>query len=192
MKLGFDVDGVFCDFNSAYIAKIIAVTGRDTFPPRPFAITTWSYPEDLYGYSKAQIATVWNVIKSERNFWVRLEPFHGERVVQVLDRLHTRQAHGDQIYFITSRPGYKAKLQTEEWLKGMGMPHPTVLLSSEKGLCAQALELDAYIDDRTENLMMVRVQRPSCKVYRVLRPWNEYVPGTTPVYSAYEMLDDLE
>ena len=50
MRIGFDVDGVLADFNKRFIERVIAITGRDLFPPRPFDIPTWNYPEH-YGYT---------------------------------------------------------------------------------------------------------------------------------------------
>ena len=38
MVIGLDVDGVLADFNTPFIARIIQVTGRDLFPPRPFVL----------------------------------------------------------------------------------------------------------------------------------------------------------
>jgi len=78
----------------------------------------------------------------------------------------------DDVYFITSRPGIDAKIQTEDWLYNAGYPHATVLISSAKGLCAQALKLDVYIDDRWENCVDVATTSLKTKVFLLDRPWN--------------------
>jgi uncharacterized HAD superfamily protein len=48
----------------------------------------------------------------------------------------------------------------------------TVLISSEKGLCARALNLDYYIDDKWENCVDVGMES-NTKVYLLDRPWNQ-------------------
>ncbi len=50
LKIGVDVDWVLANFNDSFIERVIKVTGEDKFPPRPFDITTWDYPQ-VYGYS---------------------------------------------------------------------------------------------------------------------------------------------
>lgn len=189
MRIGLDLDGVLVNFNAAYRRKIVAVTGRDLFP-EDFTFTTWNYDIKL-GYTHEEISHVWNVIKGDRDFWYRLEPFHGEGVVQALDLLATKQARGADVYFITSRPGYKAKEQSEDWLRGYGFPEPTVLISAEKGWCAYALNLDHYIDDRTENVMSSKVLAPNCQTFLCTRTWNEHVPGVRRVASAFEFVSNL-
>ena len=182
MKIGFDVDGVFADFNSSFINRVIKVTGRDLFPPRPFDIPTWNYPE-AYGYSNKEVNAAWENIKADKAFWFMLPAYHD--TTTTLKDIGSNTNNND-IYFITSRPGVLAKAQTEDWLQFNSQSHiefPTVLISSEKGLCADALDLDAYIDDRWENCQDVRIERKEqcadgteickTKVYLLDRPWNQ-------------------
>lgn len=179
MRIGIDVDGVLADFNSAYIARCIEVTGVDLFPPRPFDIWTWNYPES-YGYTKAQVSAVWESIKQDELFWVSLEPYPG-----AVEFGWTLQAMSEEdLYFITSRPGVNAKVQTEAWLMAvLDIEHPTVLISSEKGLCAKALNLTHYVDDRTENLQSVRAESPDTITFRLVQTWNADVEGAWNVRS---------
>lgn len=167
--LGIDVDGVLADFNSTFIDRIIAVTGKDLFPPRPFDIPVWDYPEH-YKYTKAETSAVWESIKSDDHFWETLPAYPDTE--QTLTRLSGLDDNGYDIYFITSRPGKDAKHQTEAWLRHHGfLARPTVLLSGAKGLCAEALTLDKYIDDRWENC--VDAQRfTGCETFLLTRPWN--------------------
>ena len=195
MKIGFDVDGVLADFNTRFINRVIAVTGRDLFPPHPFVISCWDYPE-AFGYSKKEVSAVWEHIKKDPLFWRYLHrcsdvPF--ERI----EALNETWDH--DIYFVTSRVGINCKGQTEEWLRPY-IFNPTVLISSHKGLCAQALRLDAYIDDKIENCVDTA---PSCWTFILDRPWNQ--PGApgwqklspamqqaiTRVVTVGEMLDQI-
>jgi len=201
---GVDLDGCLVNWVEGFQRKLITVTGRDLFPPY-YIPRVWDWAEAA-GYTDAEIRTTWNVIKGERNWWAGLDCYHDEHVVQTLDELDKRQAHGESVYFITSRPGYKAKAQSEDWLRHHGMPHPTVLISHEKGLAAAALALDAYIDDNLENVMGVRVHRPQCSTYLCDRPWNRgnditgenirescpvKIPGVKRCATAYDMLVSL-
>lgn len=174
LKIGIDVDGVLANFNDDYIVRTIKVTGRDLFPPRPFEIPEWSYPE-RYGYTKKEMSKVWDDIKADPWFWRGLQPYPHTR--STLLYLAGRQLLGDDVYFITARPGATAKKQTEEWLLHQYklsylMPTPpTVLISSEKGLCARALKLDIYVDDRIENVQDVLADS-ECSVSLLDQPWN--------------------
>lgn len=169
MILGIDCDGVLADFNSAFIDRVIAVTGRDLFPPRPFDIPTWNYPE-WYSYTRQEVSDVWEDIKRDPLFWATL-PVYPD-TTQALRRLETLAYNGADVYFITARPGVRAKAQTEEWLQASGYSHqlPTVLVASEKGLCATALGLDVYLDDRWENA--VDVAYTPTRTFLLNRPWN--------------------
>jgi 5'(3')-deoxyribonucleotidase len=165
--IGVDIDGVLADFNSTYVERVIAITGRDLFPPRPFAIPCWDYAP-IYGYTKEEEKLAWVSIIEDPTFWAKLSPYADtEDSIKFLVRLI---AEGHDVYFVTARPGLNSKKQTEDWLRRMGMPSPTVLISHSKGLCADALKLDAYIDDRWENA--VDVVTRGVKTFLLDRPWN--------------------
>lgn len=175
MRIGCDIDGVLADFNTAFIDRVIAVTGRDLFPPRPFDITTWNYPQ-AYGYTADEVSAVWETINADRFFWRNLPRY--ESTFADLDYLAKQMLwFGSDVYFITARPGPTAKEQTEHWLRthwpSLVVPSLTVLISSEKALCAVALNLDVYIDDRRENVQSVAVARGSkTRTFVMDRPWN--------------------
>ncbi len=151
MRIGLDIDGVHADFAGAFTKLIVKVTGKDLFergdgknPPS----WDWFF---LRGYTKEEVGLAWNVVKSPASaFWLNLEELPGcaaTRLV-ILDLLRWHD-----VYFITNRPGQNAKWQTEQWLRlHLQIDHPTVLLSSEKGLTAKALQLDCYLDDYYVNV----------------------------------------
>lgn len=169
MIIGCDIDGVLADFNTGFIERFVHVTGRDSFPPRPFDIPTWNYPEH-YGYTAAEVTAVWENIKADTRFWANLPPYAD--AMAFLHALELRQlVQHDEIYFVTARPGIEAKRQTEHWLQCNGFYHPTVLISSAKGQCAEALKMDRYLDDRWENVVSV-AGTPNTYAYMLVRPWN--------------------
>lgn len=165
---------MLADFNTGYIERVIAVTGKDLFPPRPFAIPTWNYPEH-YGYTSEEVSAVWESIKQDRHFWRKLPPY--SETIDVVTSLGY-MAMQDDVYFITARPGVATKEQTENWLlhyarMTSGYFSPTVLISSRKGDCAKALNLDVYLDDRRENCDDVFDNYPSTQAYILDQPWNQ-------------------
>ncbi len=189
MRLGFDVDGCLSDFCRAFTKLLIEITKRDTFHPfdhRGPATWDWFYPD---GYTKAEVATAWAVVKERSDWWARLSPLEGARTLADcrggLERDH-------DLYFITSRAMTpNAKAQTEQWLKrGIGLANPTVLISGEKGMCVAALKLDAYIDDNLPNVLDVVARRPLTKTFLLDKNYNPGpTPGVTRVRSVAQMLD---
>lgn len=188
LKIGVDVDGIVADFNESFIRRVIEVTGEDRFPARPFDIPTWNYPQ-YYGYSEAQVSAVWDSIKADPTFWVKLEPYAWTR--KFLARVNQFAQHAE-VYFITSRLGVRVKAQTEDWLMMYtdGFSQPTVLISSMKGYCAAALKLTHYIDDRDLNVRDVRTENPKTRVYLLDHPWNrdEHTPGIARITDPNQML----
>lgn len=189
MIIGVDIDGVLADFNAHFIEYVIAVTGRDLFPARPFDIPCWNYPEH-YGYTPAEVSKVWVSIKQSASFWSRVSPY--DDAFSALDTLVDR--FRDDVYFITARPGLLAKRQTEDWLRLVGYPKAAVLITSHKGLAARTLELDVYIDDKFENAL--EVAQTSTRSYLLTRPWNTAYAlertGITRVDSLGEFLTALD
>jgi 5'(3')-deoxyribonucleotidase len=177
MRIGVDVDGVLADFNTSFIERVIQVTGKDLFPPRPFDIPVWDYPQS-YGYTDKETHAVWENIKADPTFWYGLSPYP-----DTLDALHLFRdmANHHDIYFITARPGIVAKQQTERWLRALGGDPswgPTVLISSDKLGCVKALNIELYIDDKTENIQSTSL---ACMSLLLTRPWNAKAKGLTRV-----------
>ena len=149
MKLGIDIDGCLANFNSAYIDALIAVGGNKfpencktdpTFPP------VWDYDKQ-FGYTPEDTNKVWKRdIAKNTKFWLDLETLeHARETVKQLNRISRA---GDDVYFLTTRMGIKAKQQTEDWLAALGMHTPTVLLTPHKLPVIIGLEIGFFIDDR--------------------------------------------
>lgn len=174
MNIGVDLDGVVADFNSSYIRLIKRLVGKDLFPSgyRAKDIETWSYPE-TFGYTNAEINKVWDWIGQDRHFWQNLDRLEGAKdLLRWLGELN----NGHRIYFITSRIGGTVKAQSESWILNNGWMFddetPTVLISSDKGLCCRALKIDYYIDDKNENIADVLMVSPRTKAYLLNQRWN--------------------
>ena len=191
MKIGLDLDGCFANFNAKFIPRLVSVTGRDLFPPPPFEPPCWDYPAH-FGYTTDEVRATWDSVIEDVRFWRDLLPYPD--AAEALNIL-SRRTLDDDLYFITSRPGRRAKRQTEAWLNQHWPTiggHRTVLVSGHKGLCAQALALDVYLDDRYENALDVATTRT--KSYLLDRPWNQHgtaLSGITVVSTLKAFLLDL-
>ncbi len=183
MRIGVDIDGVLADFNSSFVQVIKKLTGITVqLPPKE-----WAYHRAA-GVTAKEEQAIWAYIKNSSDFWYSLgtEPLCEE----TLQELVWRRIQGDDIYFITSRPGKCAKKQTEEWLVKEGYRLPTVLIADsalDKGRIAEGLALEVFIDDKPENCLAVntamntitfngvnvQVGPNRTQVYVVDRPYNQ-------------------
>jgi 5'(3')-deoxyribonucleotidase len=187
MIIGLDIDGVLADFNTTFIQRIIDVTGKDLFPPWPFDIPVWHYPQH-FGYTEEELdfvnGPVWKSVKEDAGFWFSLKAYPG--APEFLSRLDP-EFH--DFYFLTQRAGVAAKAQTESWLeyhhyglKSNQFAFPTVLLTADKGACAKALKLDLYIDDKDENCLAVNHESPKTRCIMMARSWNHAHTGIARVH----------
>lgn len=204
MRIGFDIDGVLANFIPAYQDLVVEVAGEDRFLPGDNVNPPcWNWPQHR-GYSEEVVGEVWKQIIASPSFWNGLGPLEG---ASTLALVYEDLCRRHDLYFITARPGARAKAQTEEWLgyyiAGMSGYDPTVLISSDKGLCCKALKLDAYIDDNLDNVDSVsvetaprdkkglRVGLPTTRTYLLDRNYNQGATcsGITRVRSVGQMLD---
>lgn len=188
-RVGIDVDGILACFFKAYEDLTVAVSGVDLFPARyPEQLPpTWNWPEH-YGYSDQVMKEVWRRIKTDGNFWYSLGPLPGaEAFLEALD------TPGIEAYFITDRPGVGAQLQTAQWLNDAGYPLPSVIISRKgKGIVCNALSLDYYIDDKTENIQDVVAKSPGTSAYLLDYPYNRACEDGIRVKSLAEFLEVIK
>ena len=193
MIIGVDVDGCLADFNTGFINCCVTVTGRDAFPPRPFDITVWDYPQ-YYGYTDEEVLKVWQTIEADEEFWTNLQPYADTHdSLTYLKHRQVKHDSRDDIYFVTARVGVEAKAQTEWWLECHGFRNPTVLISGAKSMVARALKFDSYIDDNWENVVAVSEYSDQTRTFLLVQPWNRgnhpSMFGITEVSSINNFLD---
>jgi len=170
MKIGIDVDGVLACFTDSFCELMVSVTNRNLWgPARPVHIPSWDFPE-YYGYTVDEVKAAFQWIAAQDFWWTTLPGYPD--TYEAMLYLRKRSTQNDHLYFITDRAGATAKTQTEKWIQQWGIINPTVLISKEKGLCARALALDAYIDDRWENVVDVVSQSPTTHVVLMAQSWN--------------------
>lgn len=186
-RIGIDVDGVLSNFNYNY-AKILTELSGIPFPDfRTCEPNTWFY-DRAAGVSKAVETAAWDKIKSNDYFWMDLLAYSG--VPEFLWKLAMTADHQD-IYFITNRMGSRALHQTRLWLKWHGWSDPdcNVLLSGKKGAAAVALDLDVYLDDKTENCEDVVRESPKTSCFMYAKPYNRDIQGCTRVFTLNEFAE---
>jgi 5'(3')-deoxyribonucleotidase len=189
LRIGIDIDGVLADFNVPY-RELLLKEGLNIPPISNTYPDVWSY-DKAAGLSKAAENQIWGHIGNSPDFWRNLPAYPDTQgfMTYLFDCYAFQNA---DIYFITSRPGLTAKDQTETWLQNMMFPfstfYPTVLISSEKGMCARALKLTHYVDDRNENCADVYVNSPTTQTFMLARPWNQCQDGILRLDS----LDEFE
>ena len=187
MKIGLDIDGVLANFCPDYQSLFITTTGRDTFQPGDAENPpSWDWPDDR-GYTAKETSAVWERIKTNHAFWLGLgeTPHCSTLRMMVLDLMRNHD-----LYYITARPGVDAKWQTEQWLRAhLFIDLPTVLISSEKGLCARALKLDVYIDDNWDNVEDVLERSPETRTYLLNRRYNAAFTTAKRVETLGQMFD---
>ncbi len=166
LRIGFDMDGVFADFASAFHDVEVRLFGRDA------AIKPNDPEQEEAAEAKAAAAgdtleeegppsprqlrrrrdAVWSAIRSTRDFWTTLEPLD-PGAVRRLDDLATR--HRWEVFFMTQRPeteGDTVQRQTQRWLVQQGFELPSVLvLGGSRGAAAAALRLDYHVDDSPQH-----------------------------------------
>jgi uncharacterized HAD superfamily protein len=202
MKIGIDIDGVLARFETSYAALLSDETGGITFPVyAPDEPKTWFWERDHFaklGWSredaKAVESKVWVRITAKGStFWEDLAPF--PTALETIEWLNAARQYGEDVYFITTRPGFAAKFQTERWLRRHGMLNPTVLIATSdasKGQLVKALKLDVFIDDKPENCAEVNVAleqhtlpemgKLQCRVFLVDAPYNRNIEGELNTY----------
>lgn len=168
MNIACDLDGVLISFNDGFAKvlrninpQVVCDTFDPSFPP------IWAWPQS-YGYSAADESAAWNEAKFSGLFWRSLFPYASAwKDLEYLDSLRS----SNDIYFVTSRPGPTAKVETEDWLAGHGYPKPTVIISNsqrKKDFC-YAAEIDVLVEDKPETLLDLPL---TVKSVLIQRPYN--------------------
>jgi hypothetical protein len=147
---------------------------------------------------RSELRQLWTDVGRTVDFWRSL----GEIEPGAVARLASLAARYQwEILFLTQRPpsaGETAQVQSQRWLHAHGFEFPSVfVMRGSRGRVAQALAIDAVLDDRPENCLDV-VADSSAIPFLIWRLRRDAVPpgvGQTriqTVYSMGEALDRLE
>jgi hypothetical protein len=201
-----DLDGTICEFNTVFTKLIIKETGKDLFPKGwehdPTFPPCWDFPEH-FGYTDFEIHKVWQAIKNDIHFWENLPALPGTS--EAIRQLQILADSGHDIYFLTCRPGFMSKYQTEQWLIQHGMVCPTVIVVSSferKKDIVKGLDANIFIDDHpwTAEDIAIKAENENWlvqgHVYLMAAPHNIRTPisfsRVTIVKSVMDMLESEE
>ena len=170
----FDIDGVLADFLTGYRAVQSKLGLEPTYTP------AW---DDYWNDD------VWRVIKDPKNlFWRHLPMLASPHEFARINDFN----YAFDVYFVTARPGATAKVQTQQWLQLKGISSPTVIVSSEKGGVANAIEADFVIEDNAGNAWSIAT-RSDAKTFLLDAPYNQQDVSwkVTRIKTVNEFLDEV-
>ncbi len=112
---------------------------------------------------------LWAHVRRTEDFWLSL-PETDEGIVAHIAAVAT--ARRWEVLFLTTRPkvrGQTTQVQSQKWLETNGFARPSVfVVQRSRGVIAQALELDAVVDDRLENCVDVALESKAASIW--IRP----------------------
>jgi hypothetical protein len=141
---------------------------------------------------------LWDHVKKIPDFWTTLAELEPGIIARIARTATERRW---EVIFLTTRPstaGELVQLQSQRWLEAHGFHFPSVyVVQRSRGKIADALGLDAFVDDRPENCLDIAVESKA----KVLLIWQgdlADVPagakrlGVRPVQTINEAVSILE
>jgi uncharacterized HAD superfamily protein len=219
LRIGFDLDGTVADMYSALRIEAIKLFGeevvaksttqavasspagaetapKELVPDEPTPTSNLAMDE-LHLTARQQMQ-LWDHVKKIENFWTTLAELEPGIIARIAHAAATREW---EIIFLTTRPstaGEITQLQSQRWLDAHGFRYPSVMVvQRSRGKIADALQLDAFVDDRPENCLDIAVESKA----KVILVWHgplKDVPagakrlGVRPVSTITEALALLE
>jgi hypothetical protein len=141
---------------------------------------------------------LWDHVKKVENFWTSLPELEPGIISRIAKTARERRW---EVIFLTTRPstaGDLVQLQSQQWLEAHGFQYPSVyVVQRSRGKIADALGLDAFVDDRPENCLDIAVESKA----KVILVWHGNVTdvpagakrlGVQPVTTISEAIGLLE
>lgn len=227
LRVGFDLDGTVADMYSALRREAIKLFGEDvlrkaevvptkpqeallpsssggqagkeqTPPEKPEEDQTTTLAMQELHLTARQQSQLWDHVKQIENFWTTLPELEPGIISRIAKAAVDRRW---EIIFLTTRPstsGELVQMQSQRWLEAHGFQYPSVfVVQRSRGKIADALQLDAFVDDRPENCLDIAVESKA----KVILVWHgnlSDVPagakrlGVRPVTTITEALSLLE
>ena len=210
MRIGFDLDGVLADLHEPFTRLAMdlfpeldrqRVAQEPAVPPPPdldgAAGDGMEDPPPGVELSRRQTEAVWREVARIDDFWETLNE-HEPGVIARLASLADQRRW--EVIFLTSRPvsaGRTVQRQSQRWLERHGFTHPSAfVVHGSRGRIADALRLDAVVDDRPDNCLDVALESKAGAIL-VWRGLQQAVPssarrlGIAVVPSVAQCLDAL-
>ena len=137
LRLGFDIDGVLADFQTA-----LGGACRDLIGIEAGLVSARDLPT-------VELKRAWRQIIRTPNWWTTLSAYEPDQIARLYEL--TRR-HRWEVFFLTKRPrtlGDTVQVQTQWWIESHGFFLPSVAtVPSSRGEVARALRLDLVVDDQ--------------------------------------------
>ncbi len=219
LRIGFDLDGTVADMYSALHVEALKLFGKEVLaksaykkaPPTPDGSasalatdqegSTGALAMDELHLTARQQARLWDHVKKIENFWTTLPELEPGIISRIAKAAAERQW---EIIFLTTRPstaGELTQLQSQRWLNAHGFRYPSVMVvQRSRGKIADALQLDAFVDDRPENCLDIAVESKA----KVILVWHGHlkdvpagakrlgVRAVTTISEALTLLEQLD
>jgi beta-phosphoglucomutase-like phosphatase (HAD superfamily) len=174
LRVAFDLDGTVADMHTSLHKEAEELFGADTLAKAAVTQKGAGAAEQPESESKEpeskkvmqqmhlsakQQMQLWDHVKTIENFWAGLAEMEPGIVARIAEVTAKRRW---EVLFLTTRPpvaGEITQLQSQRWLEAHGFPLPSVfVVQRSRGKIADALGLDALVDDRPENCLDVAVE----------------------------------
>ena len=215
LRIGFDLDGTVADMYFALRREAIKLFGEEVLrkaevaptqpqeagkeqTPKPEDDPTTTLAMNELHLTSRQQSQLWDHVKQIENFWTTLPELEPGIISRIAKAASDRRW---EIIFLTTRPSTKGELvqlQSQRWLEAHGFQYPSVyVVQRSRGKIADALHLDAFVDDRPENCLDIAVESQA----KVILVWHGHlkdVPagakrlGVRPVTTITDALGLLE
>ena len=164
LRVAFDLDGTIADMQSVLrseAARLFGSAERENAEPAepaadPPTDDDATPPPTGLTLTRAQHDELWEHVKGIEDFWIGLPEIEPGIVARIAAAAAERRW---EVIFLTTRPfvaGATVQQQSQRWLQEHGFPLPSVfVVRRSRGKIAEALELDAVVDDRAENCLDV-------------------------------------
>jgi len=193
LRVGFDLDGTVADMYSALHREALTLFGEEAL--RKAAYKT-SQPQEIKGEQSGkkpettpkaeddqattdvmqelhltarQQMQLWDHVKKIENFWSTLPELEPGIIARIAKTATERRW---EVIFLTTRPstaGELVQMQSQRWLDAHGFQYPSVyVVQRSRGKIADALALDAFVDDRPENCLDIAVESKA----KVILVWH--------------------
>jgi hypothetical protein len=201
LRVGFDLDGTVADMYVALKREAVKLFGEDVIrqsPPdstkpqefrneqggmRPEPIPDEEddpAPADalreLHLTARQQMQ-LWDHVKRVENFWSTLPELEPGIIARIAKTALDRRW---EVIFLTTRPstaGELVQMQSQRWLNAHGFQFPSVyVVQRSRGRIADALQLDAFVDDRPENCLDIAVESKA----KVILVWHGQLADVPP------------
>ena len=188
LRVAFDLDGTLADmhvvlrreaerlFGESQLATVVEPAGAN--PGEQDEPESDKVMAELH-LSERQQMQLWEHVKTVENFWCGLPEMEPGIVARLAETATSRRW---EVLFVTTRPvvaGETVQIQSQRWLEAHGFQYPSVfVVQRSRGRIADALELDAVVDDRPENCVDVAVDSKAMPI--LIWPGDEsrLPPGT--------------